>query len=428
MKGIRMKFRVIAAVVVAAAAGVFGADGAMDSGVSAVTPAVSLAVFKTTVAAHYDAMLEWFAVNAELLLFSIFGLVISYLAALLLRWLFTGIFIGLWHNRVASPYYEQTMHAIRRPLTWIFFTIGALLSVWRLAHSVSPEAAFVAVKCAAAAATLLVVWMVLRLLEVFYRYLLERPVSDNAMNLLLVSLLRKIIKAVILLLALFFIGQNIFGLNISALLAGAGVIGLAMALAAQDTLANFFGSIMILADKPFNVGDRVRFGAIDGTIESVGFRSTRIRALDGNIFQVPNRQIVDGVLENISRRPDIKYAFDLGLVYQTTPEQMEQALSILRELLDQNPAFDTRKHPPLINFTEFRDWSLNIAVVVWFNTTDVEQAQAWKTRLNLEILRRFNNAGLAFAYPTATHFLATGGDAPVEIKGRVAVKNKDSER
>lgn len=422
-----MKFRVIAAVMAAAAGVVSGAESAIESGMSAVTPAVSLATFKTTAAAHYEALLEWFADHAELLLFSIFGLVVSYFAALLLRWLFTGVFIGLWHHRVASPYYEQTMRAIRRPLTWIFFTVGALLSVWRLTHSVSPGAAFVAVKCAAAAATLLVVWMAFRLLEVFYRYLLERPVSDHAMNLLLVNLLRKIVKAVILLLALFFIGQNIFGLNISALLAGAGVVGLAIALAAQDTLANFFGSIMILADKPFNVGDRVRFGAIDGTVESVGFRSTRIRALDGNIFQVPNRQLVDGVLENISRRPDIKYAFDLGLVYQTTPEQMEQALAILRELLDRHPAFDAQKHPPLINFTEFRDWSLNIAVVVWFDTIDFAQAQQWKTQINLEILRRFNNAGLTFAYPTATHFLTTAGAAPVEIKGRVALKSKDSE-
>ena len=90
-----MKFRVIAAVMTAAAGAVSGAESAIDTGMSAVTPAVSLAAFKTTAAAHYEALLEWFADNAELLLFSIFGLVVSYFAALLLRWIFTGVFIGL---------------------------------------------------------------------------------------------------------------------------------------------------------------------------------------------------------------------------------------------------------------------------------------------------------------------------------------------
>ncbi len=375
----------------------------------------------------WDKVSNWFDEHLMDLVLALAGMVVAWLVAQLLRWIFTWLFLRVWKNFKTSVYYEQTVRAIRKPLTLMFFLAGVWVAVQVLLNTLPNGFALFLGRLFGTAVTLLAVWLIFRLLEVLNSYLLERSLGDSSMNLLLVNLLRKILKTVFLLLGLFFIGQNIFGLNVTALLAGAGVIGLAVALAAQDTLANFFGSVMILIDKPFTVGDRIKFGAIDGLIESVGFRSTKVRALDGNLFQVPNRQIADGVLENISRRPDIKYVFNIGLVYQTTPEQMQQAVQILHELLDRHPAFDAAKKPPLIYFTEFRDWSLNISVVVWFNTTDFLQSQQWKHEINLEILRRFNNAKLSFAYPTQTQFLTTDGAAPVEVKAKVVLKNKDND-
>ena len=128
--------------------------------------------------------------------------------------------------------------------------------------------------------------------------------------------------------------------------------------------------------------------------------------------------MTDAALENVSRRPDIRYNFELGLIYQTAAEQMEQALALLREIIAAHPGIDTEKRPPLINFTDFKDWSLNISVVLWFSTANFAEAQAWKSQLNLEILRRFNAAGLSFAYPTSTQFLTADGAFPVAMANK----------
>ena len=358
---------------------------------------------------------DWTAAHSTLLLLSLAGVLLSYLAARVLQRICAGLIARFLHKEEGASVHEELLEAFRKPLIWLFFLGGALLSLQKLAAAVSTGTAWLLFKLGGIAATLLVVWLIFRLLGVGAKRIVERQTGDRSMNVLLAGLLSKIAKIVIVILAFFFIGQNILGINITALLAGAGVAGLAVALAAQDTLANFFGSIMILVDKPFTVGDFIRFGSVVGTVESVGFRSTRVRSLDGALFQVPNRQVTDAALENVSRRPDIRYNFELGLIYQTTAEQMEQALALLREIIAAQPGIDTAKRPPLINFTDFKDWSLNISVVLWFNTAKLAEAQVWKTQLNLEILRRFNAAGLSFAYPTSTQFLTADSAFPVAV-------------
>ena len=380
-------------------------------------PALSLAELHQALLDRGQALHHWLGEHATLLLGSLAGLLISYLIARLLARGFSRLINRFLHKEDAASLHEEIMEAIRKPLIRLFFLGGALLSLQDLARTISSGTAWLLFKLGGTAATLLTVWLVFRLLGVASGRIADRTAGDRSMNLLLAGLLSKIAKTVILLLAFFFIGQNIFGINISALLAGAGVAGLAVALAAQDTLANFFGSIMILIDKPFTVGEFVRFGAVTGTVENVGFRSTRIRAVDGNLFQVPNRQITDSTLENISRRPDIRYVFEIGLVYQTSPEQMETAIRLLREIITAHPGIDADKRPPLINFTDFKDWSLNITVVCWFNTREFARAQSWKSELNLTVLRRFNEAGLSFAYPTATRFVAAAGPIPAAVSG-----------
>jgi len=359
---------------------------------------------------------NWVTEHAVLLLLSLAGVLLSYFAARLLQKICARLITRFLHKEDGANIHEEILEALRSPLIWLFFLGGALLSLQKLAAAVSTGTAWLLFKLGGIAATLLAVWLIFRLLGVASHRIAEYQTGDRSMNVLLAGLLSKIAKIVIVLLAFFFVGQNILGINITALLAGAGVAGLAVALAAQDTLANFFGSIMILMDKPFTVGDFIRFGAITGTVESVGFRSTRVRGLDGALFQVPNRQVTDAALENISRRPDIRYNFELGLIYQTTPEQMEQALALIREIVAAHPGIDTAKRPPLVNFTDFKDWSLNISVAVWFNTCNFAEAQGWKSMLNLEILRRFNAAGLSFAYPTSTQFLASDGGLPLVLE------------
>ena len=151
-------------------------------------------------------------------------------------------------------------------------------------------------------------------------------------------------------------------------------------------------------------------------VVAVGLRSTRLRALDGTLWVLPNREIADGRIRNFAERPNLKYAFDVGLVYSTPPEKMERAMEILREIICECPLIDMEKQPPLIFFTEFRDSSLNISVVLWFQTLNFGDMQAAKTKINLEILRRFHAEGISMAYPSQTLYLAGENGGAVNVK------------
>ena len=172
---------------------------------------------------------------------------------------------------------------------------------------------------------------------------------------------------------------------------------------------------MMLFDNSFQLGDRIRTGTIDGDVEAVDFRSTRIRALNGHLYSVPNAVLGTEIIENVSQRPGIRHDFELGLTYSTTPEQMEQAVQIVRELISDPQKFIQSPTRSLVTFSGFGDWALKIKVMLWFNTQVFVEAERWKHELNLAILRRFREEELKFAYPTQT----------VELSGRPLLQTAD---
>jgi len=204
------------------------------------------------------------------------------------------------------------------------------------------------------------------------------------------------------------------GKPLSALLAGLGIGGLAVALAAQDTLKNFFGSIMIMLDKPFNVGQRVLVEGIDGVVENIGFRSTRVRTPTGHLVTVPNEKMATNSVENIGRRPSIRRLTNITITYDTPPAKVERALEIIREILDNhegmNPDF-----PPRVYFNEFNDTSLNIIMIYWFFPADYWVYMAFTEKVNLKIMRAFEKEGIEFAFPTSTTYLAHDERRPLHI-------------
>ena len=134
------------------------------------------------------------------------------------------------------------------------------------------------------------------------------------------------------------IGLNNAGYDVGAVLAGLGIGGLAFALAAQDTVKNFFGGIMIFADKPFQIGERIQIGGIDGVVKEIGIRSTRVETLAGRIVTVPNSMFSDEAVENIDKEPTRKIILNLGLTYDMTAEQMEQAIQVLKDIENEKKA------------------------------------------------------------------------------------------
>ncbi len=249
-------------------------------------------------------------------------------------------------------------------------------------------------------------WLIYRFVDLL-NYALEKIVdqSGNHIDVLILGVIRRIAKVTVIVLSVLFIGQNILNLNITTLLAGAGVVGLAVAFAAQDTISNFFGSIMLIIDKPFGVGDFIKLDTFSGIVERVGLRSTAIRTLEGHLITIPNKNAAGVPVENVSMRPNIKKIINLGLTYDTPPEKMRRAIEILHKIFDNHEGM-APELPPKIDFTEFKDCSLNLQVIVWYHPNDYMKWLDWMTKMNFEILERFNAEGLDFAFPTNTTYLA----------------------
>ena len=191
---------------------------------------------------------------------------------------------------------------------------------------------------------------------------------------------------------------NNAGYDVGALLAGVGIGGLALAMAAKDFVSNMFGGITVFVDQPFKVGERIQIAGYDGTIEEIGLRSTRLRTLAGRIVIIPNFKFTDSLLENVTNEPARKISLTLGLTYDTPPDRIEDAIGILKDIITERE--ETLEQEPTIWFDSFGDFSLNIKMVYY-----IKKEGHWAyspNEVNLEILKRFNAAGLDFAFPTQT--------------------------
>jgi len=245
-----------------------------------------------------------------------------------------------------------------------------------------------------------------RLVDVIEYYLNRYAQKDDSkVDVMLVSLLRKTFRVVIVIMAGLYIAESISGKPMSTILAGFGIGGLAVALAAQDSIKNFFGSIMILLDKPFAVGERVVGNGFDGPVEEIGFRSTKVRTLTGHLVTVPNEKMASSTVENIGRRPHIRRLFNVTITYDTAPDKVERAVEIVRDILKDhegmNPDF-----PPRVFFNEFNNASLNILGIYWYHPPDYWAFLTFTQKVNLQIMRAFEEENIEFAFPTQTVYLA----------------------
>jgi MscS family membrane protein len=201
-------------------------------------------------------------------------------------------------------------------------------------------------------------------------------------------------------------GGQFLGIPLTTLLAGAGVGGLAIALSAQDTLKNLFGSMMIFLDKPYRVGERIVVKNYDGTVAEIGLRSTKIRLLTGHMAAIPNEEMARSHIENIGRRPHVRRVQDISIPFDTPPEKVEQALKIVRDALDQHQGMEP-DFPPRVFFTQFNRDALNLRFMYWFHPPDYWEFLAFGEKLNLRILHEFEAAEIPFALPSTANFLKT---------------------
>jgi MscS family membrane protein len=190
------------------------------------------------------------------------------------------------------------------------------------------------------------------------------------------------------------------GYSVASLIAGLGIGGLAVALAARSTLENLFGAFSIGADQPFQEGDFVKIEDFVGTVESIGLRSTKIRTLDRTLISMPNGKLADMRLESFSARDRIRLACTVGLLYSTTQKQMREVLAGLERVL--------REHPKIwpdavvVRFKELAACSLDIEIMAWFLTSDFGEFQRIRQDILLGFMTVVEAAGTSFAFPTRT--------------------------
>ncbi len=259
------------------------------------------------------------------------------------------------------------------------------------------------------------IWGTIRLIDLVAGYLdIVAAKTESKFDEMLVPFGRKIAKVVVTIGGLVYLASRIFPENYHTLLGGLGLGGLAFALAAQDTIKNLFGSLTVMLDRPFEVGDWVKIGEYEGTVESVGFRSTRIRTFYHSQINIPNGKLIDAIVDNLGRRQYRRFSTRLGITYDTPPEKIEAFCEGIRELIRRHPF--TRKDYYHVYFNGLGNTSLEILLYVFHEVPDWSTELRERHRLLLDIVRLAKQIDVEFAFPTQTlHVRNADDDIPEPI-------------
>lgn len=278
--------------------------------------------------------------------------------------------------------------------------------------ALAPEVRHFISDLASALAIVAVSWGLLRATDGFAAQVEERLKTRGQHDALtLVPPGRKAVKAAITAMAAVAVLDS-FGFSVTALLAGLGVGGIAVALAAQKTVENLFGGLSLYLDRPVRVGDFCKFGDQVGTIEEIGMRSTRIRTLDRTIVSVPNGQFASLQLENFAVRDRIRFYTVIGLRYETTPDQLRHVLIEIRNLLYAHER--VTPDPARIRFIGFGAYSLDLEIFSYVNTSDWNEFLGIREDLLLRIMDAVEATGTGFAFPSQTLYLGRDDGLPEE--------------
>lgn len=255
------------------------------------------------------------------------------------------------------------------------------------------------------------VWLFYNLTNVVTQYLDDLTAkTESKLDDQLVPLIRKTLKVFIVVIGIIFILQN-NGINVTSVLAGLGIGGLAIALAAKDTLANFFGSITIFTDQPFQVGELIKTSNAEGVVEEVGFRSTRLRTLYDSVISVPNSILANTEIDNLGLRRRRRLNTTLNLTYDTSPQQMEAFVEGIKAIIKANDQINQTNYE--VHFNSYGAHSLDVLVFLFFEVPGWSEQLQLQHNFLINVMRLAEEIGVEFAYPTQTlHIDSFYGDEP----------------
>lgn len=216
-----------------------------------------------------------------------------------------------------------------------------------------------------------------------------------------VPILTRIIKSIVFFIMLAAFLQN-HGYSVSSLIAGFGITGLAVGFAANATIANVFGTLAIFSDKSYKLGDYIKIGAFEGTVEDINMRSTKIRTLDNALTIIPNSTIANGEVVNISKIHKRRFFETFGVTYDTSDEKLKRAIQIIEEVLRNN---ESVHKDFIVYFDKLADSSMNINASAYIKTNDLNKFRKIKENILMEIVKNFRNENIDFAFPSQSVYM-----------------------
>ena len=307
-------------------------------------------------------------------------------------------------QKTSSKMDDALLRGLNKPAEFLIVVLGCYLSVEVLQLPHKPtDIDQIARNCVDVLLTFNLAWFcynAVTLLETWLQHWVGK--TESTLDDQLLPFIRKSLRVFIVFLAILMLVQNL-GYSISGLLASLGLGGLAVALAAKDSLSNIFGSIMILLDRPFMIGDWIKANDMEGTVEEIGFRSTRIRTFAKTLITVPNSSLMNMSIDNFSRMPKRRIKLSVGVTYATSPSQMRQAVADIKQLLREHPAIDQEFF--LVNFTDFGASSLDIMVYCFTSSTVWAEYLDARQDVCLKIMESLEKLGLEIAFPSQTLYM-----------------------
>jgi len=346
-------------------------------------------------------------ISFRLLLLSFFIIIVTFaVRRYLVKYAFTVIEKATKNTHIKWD--DELIKNGYRPLKWLVTIAGIWLALSVLNLPTKPvNLQLLATQFGKTAVVIILAWFFYKSVDTITKILkAEADDPKHWMDTSFIPLIVISIKVFIGILVTVLVAQNL-GYSVSALVASLGIGGIAVALAAKDTLANLFGSIMLMIDRPFKLGQWIRSsdGTLEGIVEEIGFRSTTIRTFGKTTQVIPNNILANMVVENMDRRGDEqinlrRVKMNLGLEYSTTAKEMENAVNSIRGILENHDTVD--KKLILVYFTEFGDFSLNLFIYYFVATTNWAKWLETRQDVNLKIMHKVDELGLKIAFPTQT--------------------------
>lgn len=242
-----------------------------------------------------------------------------------------------------------------------------------------------------------------KLVDIFENNL-KKKFSENKTSQVIkfIPILTKLLKFIIAFILIAALLQN-HGYSISSLIAGFGITGLAVGFAANATIANIFGSIAIFSDKAYEVGDYIKIGTMEGTVEDINLRSTKIRTLDNALTIIPNSNIANGDIVNVTRAHKRRIFETVGVTYDTSDEKLHRAIEVIEDVLNRNSEIYSDF---VVYLDTLADSSINIKINAYVKTNNYVKYLKIKEQVLLEVIRRFREEGIDFAFPSRTLYIA----------------------